>query len=254
MNLVITSEHRVGSRWLHYLLADILDKGVSPEREGTPVGVIKSSAEVVQFLSTGRIAKYHHGTRESIERGLSAHPNLNYKIIAMVRNPRDRAASKAFHDYYHPKHNYSVKNHAKTDFEAVKWTVNSEPFIDDNWRQLELMENNYSTRNYKGDGKYIWTSYEWMKDDAGLEVSHILRHLGIILPGEYDLDVFIEKHSFKKRSGGREAGQEERKDNWRRKGMMLDWINWFDLDMVEDTQAIQEEYWKKLITNGGQNG
>jgi len=247
MNIIITSEHRCGSRWLHYLLADVLDKNVSPEREGTPVGIYKSRHEVKQFFNTNRIVKYHHGTRESIEGSLKG---IDYKIIAMVRNPRDRGVSKAFHDYYHPKHNYSVKNNVTTDFEAVKWTVNSAPYIDDNWRQLELMKDGYSTRNYTGDSKYIWTSYEWMKDDAEREVSAILKRFGIILPVVYNLSDFIERHSFKNKSG-REPGQEDRKNNWRRKGKMLDWINWFDNDMRRDTQTIQEEYWKQLIANGG---
>ena len=248
MNLIITSEHRCGSRWLHYLLADLLDKGVSPERDGTPIGVYKSKNEVKQFFGTGRIAKYHHGTRETIEGGLKH--DIDYKIIAMVRNPRDRAVSKAFHDFYHPKHNYGVKKNATTDFEAVKWTVNSETYMDDNWRQLELMTDNYSTRNYSGDGQYIWTSYEWMKDDTAREIDAILKVFGIILPGEYDLDFFVDMHSFKRRAG-REPGDEVRTDTWRRKGKMLDWVNWYDSDMCLSTQLIQEEYWKQLIINGG---
>lgn len=246
--VVITSEHRVGSRWLHYMLADLLGKEVSPERGGQRVK--KSAMEVLEFLNNNRIAKYHHGTPDSILAGLSPH---SYQIIGVVRNPRDRGVSRAFHDYYHRKHDYQVKQHASSDFEAVKWVVEeSKPFMPDNWRQInELMLDGYSTRSKtETELPYIWTSYEWMLDNTEKEVATILAFLGIG-PTAGHMKV-VHSHSFKNRSG-RDPGQEIRKNTWRRKGQMLDWINWYDSNMLSITEKVQEAYWNKLISNGGRD-
>lgn len=245
-HVVLTSEHRVGSRWLHYMLADLLGKSTSPERGGQRV--MKSEAEVRGFLSDNKIAKYHHGTPESILMGLVPH---TYKIVGMVRNPRDRGVSRAFHDFYHKKHDYQVKQVATTDFEAVQWVVlESAPFMPDNLRQTnELMLYGYSTRNkLYTDLPYIWTTYEWMLEDTLREVAAILKFLGVkVTKGHAQI---VDSHSFKKKSG-RNPGEEARQNTWRRKGQMLDWINWYNAEMLSLTVDVQELYWRQLIINGG---
>jgi hypothetical protein len=227
-------------------MADLLGKSVSPERDGQKV--MKSKAEIQGFLSNNKVAKYHHGTPESILTGLVPH---TYKIVGMVRNPRDRGVSRAFHDFYHKKHDYQVKRVATTDFEAVRWIVlESVPFIPDNQRQAnELMLYGYSTRNkLYTDLPYIWTSYEWMLEDTLREVTAILQFLGVKATKGYTQ--IVDSHSFKKKSG-RDAGEESRHDTWRRKGQMLDWINWYNEEMLSLTADVQERYWRQLVINGG---
>lgn len=249
--VIIISEHRVGSRWLHYMLADLLQKSTSPEKDGQKV---KESADVVRgYLNNNKIAKYHHGTPLTITEDL--YP-LDYKLIGVVRNPRDRGVSRAFHDYYHPKHDYQVKFEATNDFEAVRWIVmNSPTYMPDNIRQNEeLMLDGYSTRNKIYDSfPYIWTSYEWLLEDTVKEVCSLLLFL-------YDgqapgisgaaIKTIVGSHSFKNKSG-RNPGEEVRENTWKRKGQMLDWINWFDSAMLASTQEVQEDYWRHLIKNGG---
>lgn len=250
MKILIVSEHRCGSRWLHYLLADLLYMNVSPEKDGRKLQ--ETNLELRQYLNHKRIAKVHHGLVEDILTYVK--PN-DYKIVGIVRNPRDRAVSRAFHDLYHKHTNYPVKKLVKTDFEAVKFIVLDQDQRLGDHRQLQLMKDNYSTRIYKDFRfPYIWTSYEWMKDDVGREIRKILE----FLDSDYKtmeqsrIDEVIERHNFKN-SSGREPGQEIRTDTWRRKGKMLDWINWFDLEMLEHSKDIQEEYWTKLIKNGGRS-
>ena len=246
LDVILTSEHRCGSRWLHYMLADLLGKSTSPERDGQKV--VKSEAEIWGFLSDNKIAKYHHGTPESILTSLVPH---TYKIIGMVRNPRDRGVSRAFHDFYHRKHDYQVKQVAATDFEAVQWVVlESTPFMPDNRRQNnELMMYGYSTRNkLYTDLPYIWTTYEWMLEDTLREVTTILQFLGVkVTKGHAQI---VDSHSFKNKSG-RNPGEEARHDTWRRKGQMLDWVNWYNEEMLSLTADVQECYWRQLVINGG---
>lgn len=248
---IITSEHRVGSRWLHYLLADLLKMGVSPELGGNRVIELRDKAE--EYMDADRIVKYHHGLPMIILSGLD-NP-ADYAVVGVVRNPRDRSVSRAFHDYYHKKHRYKIQQLAKDDFEAVRWTVlHSRPLMPDNWRQIrELMLDGYSTRNkIYTEIPYIWTSYEWMKDDIEREINTIVTFLGVPVTDRF-LRRVARMHSFKNRSG-RDPGQEIRKNTWRRKGAMLDWVNWYDSEMTEFTRVVQEEYWNKLITNGRLQG
>jgi len=249
MNIIITSEHRVGSRWLHYLLADILEMSVSPEMDGAVENVKERKQDALHRFANNKIVKYHHGTPATIMKGLG---KGDYKIIGVVRNPRDRAVSRAFHDFYHPKHSYQVKKYASSDFEAVKWVVEeSPPFEQDSWRQIQhLMLDGYSTRCHLFDSlPYIWTSYEWMTDDIHLEVSKILDFLGARVK-PFVLKTAIQKNAFESKAK-RPKGTEDRQDTWRRKGMMLDWINWFDEEMLNTTIGMQGAYWRKLVTNGG---
>lgn len=250
MNVIITSEHRVGSRWLHYLLADILGKGVSPEIDGKVEKVTERRQDALDFFNVNKIVKYHHGTPATIIKGLGK--DIDYKIIGVVRNPRDRAVSKAFHDFYHPKHDYQVKKYAENDFDAVRWIVNeSPPFEDDSWRQIRnLMLDGYSTRCHLFDSlPYIWTSYEWMTDDIHGEIKKLLNFLGVKVRPLL-VQTAVQKHSFEAKAK-RKQGVEDRQDTWRRKGMMLDWINWFDEETTHATGSMQSAYWYKLVANGG---
>jgi len=96
MNLIITSEHRVGSRWMHYLLADLYGMMASPEIDADKI--IEKKKEVEAYFSNRRIVKFHHAVPGDIVEAL---PNRNYSIIGIVRNPMDRAVSLAFHNRYH---------------------------------------------------------------------------------------------------------------------------------------------------------
>lgn len=250
--LIITSEHRVGSRWLHYLLAEFLGFGTSPEIDASKLIIERDTA--IARLEANQIVKYHHATQDSISKVLRMDDEI--MILGVVRNPRDRGVSKAFHDFYHPKHDYAVKRHATTDFDAVKWIVTQdEGFKKDNYRQVQiLMMEEFSTRTGFPRGvkyPYIWTSYEWLLDDIEGELVAILEAMEFPLnkPARERLRNVIRKHDFKNKSG-REAGNEVRKNTWRRKGTQLDWINWYDAQMLSATEYIDAVYWTKLITSG----
>lgn len=249
MNIIITSEHRVGSRWLHYLLKDILSMRQSPEID---VSKIKEETPTIrEYFETGRIVKFHHATPHDIIKDLEPH---DYKIIGVVRNPRDRGVSLAFHNRYHENNpDAFVESTLDSDKEAVNYTISSNSYKDWNNNQLRLMIDGHSTHNYFENGPtnlkvpYIWTSYEWMLSDTKKEITTILNFLNINYNEEVVEDLVIA-HSFKNKSG-REPGEEDREDNWRRKGMMLDWINWFNPQMLKETRQNQNEYWTRLIRN-----
>jgi len=243
MKILINSEMRCGSRWLHYLLAELYSMGVSPEVDRGRL--LSGEHRLRSFLDNNRIAKTHHATTTEVFQYLKP---LDYKVITVVRNPRDRIVSKAFHTKYHPR----LKEEFKSDFEAVKNFVYSDYTKKANLRQFEQMSNGYSTRNHtKTNLPYIWTTYEWMLDNIVREVAAIDKFLGENTPLSR-ITTVCNAHSFKVRTG-RKQGSEVRRDTWRRKGIIGDWINWFTLKMFKDTECDQSLYWEKVIMNKGKD-
>jgi len=239
---IITSEMRVGSRWLHYLFKDLLKMGVSPEIDRGKVYETRSL--VRKYFKENRIAKYHHATQYDIFRNLTTY---DYKVLAVVRNPRDRLTSLTFHQRYKPpgKGLHFIKN-AIDDKTAVKLTLLHQDFREDNDRQLLLMTPRCSTFAFrKGydnpfNWNYIWTTYEWLLENTYREIKAIVDFLGLEID-EKIIKSVVNRNSFQKKSG-RKAGQEIRNDEWRRKGTNDDYLNWFDLDMIDDTQMEWEAY------------
>lgn len=243
-NIIITSEMRVGSRWLHYLLAALYDMTPSPEIDVSQIEEYARKAR--QDMQASYIVKYHHATPEDIFNVLTP---IDYHIIGVVRNPRDRGVSWAFHMRYDES---GAVRHFDSDSHAVDSIVRDQYYKTDNARQIDMMVDGYSTR-LRGEldlpNPYIWTTYEWMKEDIVREVASITEFLDL----DYDLDTIrevCECHSFNSMSG-RETGEERRKDHWRRKGITGDWINWFTTEHYELTKEQQDLYWRKLIKNSG---
>ena len=244
LNLAIVSEMRTGSRWLHYLLADILQMMPSPEI-GYPLGN-ENLNTIDEHLANNRIVKFHQFPPKTL-----LDLNKFNKIIGIVRCPRDRAVSLAFHHRYHlPLSTYPEWKERVDDFDAVKYTVTDNyRYIQEEERQKLLSPNGFSTFDpILKDNSYIWTSYEWMKEDSFKEIQSLLYFLDIdIDPGI--IKKSIQKNSFESKSG-RKEGKESRRDTWRRKGIIGDWVNWFNNDMVKITEEYYTEYWNKINSYG----
>lgn len=243
MKLIITSEHRVGSRWIHYLLADLLGMKTSPEIDVKTLWDDALVKIIKGRLSNGIIVKFHHATQDDILKTIKPH---DYNILGIVRNPRDRLVSLAFHNKYHPYGKFPEQDFDE-DLDAVRFTV-LESNAAKGWteNQFNLMERDYSTRNKVNfDKPYIWTSYRWLLDDTAGEIEKILSFIGVYVNDRQGFLDVINKHSFKTKSG-RRRGKEKRDDYWRRKGVMKDWKNWFDDEMIEATEEVQNKYWEIL--------
>jgi hypothetical protein len=240
MKLIITSPMRVGSRWLTELLADLFQMNTQPEIDDINFdGQIKN---VHRNLNNNIIVKFHGS---SVEKILNTFKYDDLHIISIVRNPRDRAVSLAFHYRNHKWEKHHQKD-VETDFDAVKYTVMKEPmFKDRNKLMFDLMKLGYSTHCKKfSDMPYIWTSYEWLLLDTRRELKAISKFLGEPYQ-HYKTLKAIHNSSFEIKTR-RKLGEENRRDMWRRKGIMGDWENWFDEPMINATQKDYDEYYKKL--------
>lgn len=247
-NIIITSEMRVGSRWIHYLLADLLMMKPSPEIDDTKIE--ENLDKIEQYFNEGRIVKFHHATPNFVFDVLPWE-GYKYKLIGIVRNPRDRIVSKAFHQRFKPPgKGYKPLKEAETDQEAVDIAFYKKDYQEYNARQFDLMKRGCSTQQYKGYSKsaYIWTAYEWLVDNIEQEINTILRFLGV-KRNEKFIKKMIQKNSFKSKSG-RKRGNENRKDEWRRKGVNGDYVNWLDDKMLKESQWMFDKYKKMLALEG----
>lgn len=239
MKIIINSEMRVGSRWLHYLLGNLYSMRIAPEVDVSNLEDRKNT--IRNYLNNNIIVKTHHATTGEI---FSVIRPVDYTIISVVRNPRDRIISKAFH------HRYTGDDIFDSDVEAVEHYVYNDYTQEANRRQLEQMSSGYSTRKHSASHhSYIWTTYEWMLDDIYKEAALIDQYLGVGTKLE-KIRQICDALSFQSITG-REQGEEERDNGWIRKGIIGDWINWFDVDMLNYTSKAQQQYWKQLLMNKG---
>jgi len=248
MNLIVVSEHRVGSRWLHWLLADLYGMEKSPEMD---VKRLNEIDEIRQRLKQEKIVKFHHATQADV---LEVLEPWDYYIIGVVRNPMDRMVSLTFHNRYHKNKEIFGQHKFETDQEAVRYTVMDDPWAKQyNDNQFKLMLPGYSTRNKSVDKlPYIWTCYEWMHQQTHEEIRRITDWLGVEGITDDFLHAVVSRNSFETKAR-RKQGDEVRDDLWRRKGILGDWKNWFDAEMIEATRDIQEKY-QGIIASEVKNG
>jgi hypothetical protein len=246
-DFIITSEQRVGSRWIHYLLADLYSVRPSPEIDVAQLFEGKAEERVLDYFASNQIPKFHRATHLDLFAFID--PSL-YKVIAVVRNPRDRAVSLAFHNRYHPKHHFEEKDCA-TDEDAIKNVIYSSGFVQSNYRQFIMMPSGFSTKAYQiaeererwENQPYLWTTYKWLKENTAREISTMISFLKST-PAKA-VNTIVAAHSFQNKSK-RKAGEEKRSDVWRRKGIENDWENWFDSDMMRHTELLDQYYWMIL--------
>jgi hypothetical protein len=228
-NFIIISEHRVGSRWMHYLFAELLGMTQSPEmdrdrlyKDGIP--------NTYSLLKNNQIPKFHRATYWDIE---SAFGENELKVLGVVRNPRDRAVSLAFHNRYHRNHHFKQADF-ETDEEAVKYTIMEDKgYRKGNMRQLSLMiplQDVYSVSKWSLYPKYVWVTYQDLLEDTEGCVETICKHLDLEVKNS--ITKVVRNHSFKNKSK-RNPGEEVRYNLWKRKGVAGDYLNWFDDEMLD---------------------
>lgn len=239
-NIVITSEMRTGSRWLHYMLADMLSMETSPEMDTSRL-FSDGAYRLIYFLEDAIIPKFHRSTYWDFET-IFGDSKLN--VVAVVRNPRDRCVSVAFHNRYH-KISDTKQKEFSNDFEAVEFTaLYDESFKKSNIRQLSLMIPGNFITNYKGLFTYVWIDYDILIKNTIYCLQQINHIFKFDVPETKIIDI-CEAHKFSS-IAKREPGNEERDNLWHRKGIVGDWNNWYTDKMIKETQMEFDTYNKYL--------
>jgi len=238
--LVLTSEQRVGSRWIGYLLGDLFSgKKSTPEINLNDVE--NPGTLYRQAMNSNRVFKIHGNPPLEVVKILG--PQI--KLLGIVRDPRDRLVSLSFHKRYHLFHDGFIEKKRDTELEALQYTVMEDGADNqNNYKMLEYMISFHSTRALNKTSNYVWTTYEWLKEDTYGEITKILDVLGL----DYfpvTIEKLVEKYSFKNLTG-RNPGEEDRKDTFARKGIVGDWKEWFTPEMLERTEEVYSKYYEKI--------
>lgn len=220
--ILICTEMRCGSRWMHYMLKDIYSLRPSPEigRPRIMNEPNKVIANVESDWRQGRIPKLHGITPQELF-ALLPLETYDYRPIFMVRNPSDRGVSLAFHHKYQGYAGWVDL----TDSEALnRIFLESDELYKTNQVIFDTMIPDYSTSRATEQSQFIWTSYEWLIDNTLDELVKIVEYIDA--GEEYKLtretiQRVIDAHSFEAKTG-RKQGEELRRDTWRRKGIVGD--------------------------------
>ncbi len=241
VNILIESEQRVGSRWLHYMLANLYARWAAPEIDGHHVihGTEYSHERIQHSFNHDLLVKLHHISVSEICDNVKG----NYKIVSIGRSPRDRAVSVAFHHMYDTAP-VAWPQRGMTEEEAIRYTIlEYDRYPISTKRMLDNMIEGHSTRDTNNTSNHIWTTYEWHKEDTVKELKTIGEFIG--RNSFMSLEDAVLYHSFELVSEGRSPGEEDRKNIWARKGIVGDWHNWLDDELIEATEDDHLAYAKK---------
>ena len=243
--MIVIGEMRSGSRWLHYMLCLTFNKQPYPELDRSYLRN-KGAIESINYLiSQSFVVKFHRVTPKDICN------KVNYPVIGIVRNPRDRAVSLAFHNRYYANNDNLLQKKAKTDKEAVDVTVLEDlGFKKSVHINLSLMiPENHHTSNVRTKYKnYIWCNYESLLESPYIVYSNICRFIDPNINQER-IDYAVNEMRPEKLFG-RKSGQEDRHNAFFRKGINNDWLHWFDNNLKQYSEKDYQNYLNKLyVTN-----
>ena len=151
--MVLTSM-RTGSTWLTYLVRHLL---------GRNAGFAQDFKTVEKIWRSHGIVKAHKFTPERI---FKKYPDAY--IVTSVRNPKGRNASQL---YFKPPHTE----------ERLESILQASLKLGER-KQLNRMWEGFSSRNFDGSEMpphYLWTTYEWMREDIFREVEILANFFGV---------------------------------------------------------------------------
>jgi len=152
--IIVLTSMRTGSTWLTFLVKNLLQ---------CRTGFAKTFGQVESIWKYDAIAKAHVWTPEQV---LKKYPDTY--IITSVRNPKGRTTSQFYFTTPHNEErlNKVLKRSAKVGEQ----------------RQLDRMWEGFSSRAFDGSEMpphYMWTTFEWMREDIFREARIICDFLGL---------------------------------------------------------------------------
>jgi hypothetical protein len=143
---------------------------------------------------------------------------LRPKVILLHRDPRDRLISTFF---------YRFKDKGKPHIDNTEINVTMKAFLKS---EICLLPDRYETHffDWMDYGNLICIKYEELLADTEKALLKIINFLHLCT--DINLKDIIEKNSFKKLANGRDAGEEDVSNHYR-KGIVGDWETYFDSEI-----------------------
>jgi len=205
--MVLTSM-RTGSTWLTFLVKNLL---------GARTGFATTLDEVENLWNHDIVIKAHRFTAKEV---FKVHPDAT--IITSVRNPKGRNSSQFYFDAPYTEERLSKILRTSTNWGEQK--------------QLNRMWKGYSTRRtpYGRNPKYIWTTFEWMKEDIWREARALSNFLEIGIK-ERALEYIVSM-----------TQKECKKEGIIRKGKVGSWKEEIFKERLKVLDKYQEMYYNRI--------
>lgn len=237
--IVIASPHKVGSTWLFKIIKDLTGfRDIFP-----PFRTFKEYRKVRIPLDNLEpyFSQLKGGGRGYIFKSHSAPPttsNDGIFYVTVIRDPRDIMVSMSHYVSTLPVElgGWGVEFSAKNDRDKLKEVIERSDFIFNLFQLWSKYENCLLLR------------YEDLKTDIYSCIKEIVTYTNLRVK-PHELELAIEKNDFKRLSG-RESGDESTRSFYR-KGIVGDWKNHFDEELLHFLYTTQNGRWKKLIHESG---
>lgn len=263
------THHKCATQWIRAILRDVCDyTGMSFLYEDK-WGEMPDGYRDVHFFDD--IDFFMHANASQAIVNELKHEGIDYRGFHIVRDPRDILVSGYFsHRYSHARSAW-LKEHAEAlEQVGVKeglWLELEHCKINlDLMRQWDYTDSNiYETRfeiltmNPLPELLSIFDFMELLvrqEHDSVHRVKFVsakaLKRLGLRSSFVLTVDVLryiVERHSFRRKSGGRKKGEENRSHHYR-KGVPGDWVNYFD-DKLK--QSFKDRYGDLVVQLGYEN-
>lgn len=238
--IVVGSAHKVGSTWLVNLLAELflLPRLKIPSRlTGEKLKVDVPLEIIFQHLSSLRYSCIHK-THAFPPRELPASLKSRVRLITIVRDPRDLLVSSAHYLANLPEHEggWGPSFRALPVKQRILRLINEGDFL------LERLD---AWAHAEG---VIQVRYEDLKDAP----HRVIREIAMVCKLHFDegrVGVVIENNTFT-RKASRKPGVED-ESSFLRKGIVGDWVNAFDDDVINAFNTGKEGRWRSLTTDLG---
>lgn len=238
--IVVGSAHKVGSTWLVNLLADLffLPQLKIPSRlAGKKLKVDVPLEAIFEYLSSLRHSCIHK-THAFPPKGLPPSLKSRLKLITVVRDPRDMLVSSAHYLANLPEH----EGGWGASFRALPVKQRILRLIDEGGFLLERLDAWAHTEGV------IQVRYEDLKNAPRRVIREIAMDCNLPFH-EGRAGVVIDNNDFS-RKANRKPGVED-ESAFLRKGVVGDWINVFDDDVIDAFNAGKEGRWRLLTIDLG---
>jgi hypothetical protein len=238
--IVVGSAHKVGSTWLVNLLADLflLPRLKIPSRlAGKKLKVDVPLEAMFEYLSSLRHSCIHK-THAFPPKGLPQLLKSRLKLITVVRDPRDMLVSSAHYLANLPEH----EGGWGASFGALSVKQRILRLVDEGDFLLERLD---AWAHAEGA---IQVRYEDLKNAP----RRVMREIAIAcnLPfHEGRAGVVIDNNDFSRRARRKPGVEDE--SAFLRKGIVGDWINVFDDDVIDAFNTGKEGRWRSLTIDLG---
>lgn len=250
--VVVATGPKVGSTWVCNILQELGLNLITGHNDQSDIfsdvnaSILDLSKEATQRVLASStktcLFKSHSPAPDWIENCLGT------KFINVYRDPRDLLVSLAFYERLRGEQgdcrfgdsllDISVTNALSqhiSDFRAGRSYVKTIR----SWVELD-------------SSNVLALRYEDLHSDALNQVRRIVDFLGADC-SDADLNKAIDAVSFEKMADGRKRGQEDG-SSFYRKGIVGDWKNYFDDQIVEEFKSIDNGLWNKILIALGYEG